>query len=130
MPLLGNNYCFQLTETGFAEKFYASHRMGLTPICLKISAAKSETYRMIPLSARFFSHWSIPLSLYFSFQLSSIDPLENQQCRVCDEPAAGFHFGAFTCEGCKSFFGRSCNNQTVIQVGNQPIHIKINFIQV
>ncbi|KYN20128.1 Knirps-related protein, partial [Trachymyrmex cornetzi] len=23
----------------------------------------------------------------------------NQQCRVCDEPAAGFHFGAFTCEG-------------------------------
>ena len=34
---------------------------------------------------------------------------------MCDEPAAGFHFGAFTCEGCKSFFGRSCNNQTVIQ---------------
>ncbi|KYQ54268.1 Knirps-related protein [Trachymyrmex zeteki] len=25
----------------------------------------------------------------------------NQPCRVCDEPAAGFHFGAFTCEGCK-----------------------------
>lgn len=34
----------------------------------------------------------------------------NQQCRVCDEPAAGFHFGAFTCEGCKSFFGRTYNN--------------------
>ena len=43
-----------------------------------------------------------------------IDPLENQLCRVCDEKAAGFHFGAFTCEGCKSFFGRFCNNQTVI----------------
>ena len=41
--------------------------------------------------------------------------MENQQCRVCDEPAAGFHFGAFTCEGCKSFFGRTCNNQSVIQ---------------
>ncbi|KAG8312936.1 hypothetical protein J6590_013277 [Homalodisca vitripennis] len=25
----------------------------------------------------------------------------NQQCKVCNEPAAGFHFGAFTCEGCK-----------------------------
>ena len=25
----------------------------------------------------------------------------NQVCKVCGEPAAGFHFGAFTCEGCK-----------------------------
>lgn len=25
----------------------------------------------------------------------------NQMCKVCGEPAAGFHFGAFTCEGCK-----------------------------
>ena len=41
--------------------------------------------------------------------------MQNQLCRVCEEPAAGFHFGAFTCEGCKSFFGRTCNNQTVIQ---------------
>jgi len=44
-----------------------------------------------------------------------MDPMQNQQCRVCEEPAAGFHFGAFTCEGCKSFFGRTCNNQSVIQ---------------
>jgi len=44
-----------------------------------------------------------------------MDPMQNQQCRVCAEPAAGFHFGAFTCEGCKSFFGRTCNNQAVIQ---------------
>ncbi|XP_003488513.1 zygotic gap protein knirps-like isoform X2 [Bombus impatiens] len=34
----------------------------------------------------------------------------NQVCKVCGEPAAGFHFGAFTCEGCKSFFGRTYNN--------------------
>ncbi|KAI1291776.1 Protein embryonic gonad [Halotydeus destructor] len=34
----------------------------------------------------------------------------NQQCKVCGEPAAGYHFGAFTCEGCKSFFGRTYNN--------------------
>lgn len=25
----------------------------------------------------------------------------NRKCYVCNEPAAGFHFGAFTCEGCK-----------------------------
>ncbi|XP_075225191.1 uncharacterized protein LOC142326493 [Lycorma delicatula] len=38
----------------------------------------------------------------------------NQQCKVCNEPAAGFHFGAFTCEGCKSFFGRTYNNLSSI----------------
>ncbi|KAH8381048.1 hypothetical protein KR200_010119 [Drosophila serrata] len=42
-------------------------------------------------------------------------PLQmNQTCKVCGEPAAGFHFGAFTCEGCKSFFGRSYNNLSSI----------------
>ena len=50
----------------------------------------------------------------FLLQIEHLDPLVNQLCRVCDEPAAGFHFGAFTCEGCKSFFGRTCNNQSVI----------------
>lgn len=25
----------------------------------------------------------------------------NLRCKVCGEKAAGFHFGAFTCEGCK-----------------------------
>merc|ERR1719264_290355 len=43
-------------------------------------------------------------------KIEHLDPLVNQLCRVCDEPAAGFHFGAFTCEGCKSFFGRTCKN--------------------
>nr|CAH0098109.1 unnamed protein product [Daphnia galeata] len=38
----------------------------------------------------------------------------NQKCKVCGEPAAGFHFGAFTCEGCKSFFGRTYSNVSAI----------------
>ncbi|XP_059489023.1 nuclear receptor subfamily 1 group D member 2-like isoform X2 [Neocloeon triangulifer] len=38
----------------------------------------------------------------------------NQTCKVCGEAAAGFHFGAFTCEGCKSFFGRTYNNLSSI----------------
>lgn len=33
----------------------------------------------------------------------------NQQCKVCGEPAAGFHFGAFTCEGCKVSFYQCFN---------------------
>ncbi len=46
IALLGNNYSLQIIETGFAEQFYASHRMGPALICLKISAriAERETY--------------------------------------------------------------------------------------
>lgn len=38
----------------------------------------------------------------------------NQLCKVCGEPAAGYHFGAFTCEGCKSFFGRTYSNLSAL----------------
>ncbi len=38
IALLGNNYRLQMIETGFAEQFQASYRMGPAPICLKISA--------------------------------------------------------------------------------------------
>ncbi len=38
IALLGINYCFQIIETGFAEWFYASHRIGPAQILLKISA--------------------------------------------------------------------------------------------
>jgi hypothetical protein len=60
----GKNYSLQIIETGFAEQFYASHRMGPAPICLKISVriALWDPYRMIALTTRLFSDWSIPLS--------------------------------------------------------------------
>jgi hypothetical protein len=39
IALLGINYCLQIIETGFAEQFYVSHRMGPAPFCLKIAAS-------------------------------------------------------------------------------------------
>lgn len=51
----------------------------------------------------------------------------NQICKVCDEPAAGFHFGAFTCEGCKVrfvfFFFRKMCITTKMWVLFNKIHI-------
>ncbi|CAB0001841.1 unnamed protein product [Nesidiocoris tenuis] len=38
---------------------------------------------------------------YYYYEITILRPCMNQQCKVCNEPAAGFHFGAFTCEGCK-----------------------------
>jgi len=43
-------------------------------------------------------HWIKPL-LTRNFFIPILQM--NQTCKVCGEPAAGFHFGAFTCEGCK-----------------------------
>ncbi len=37
VALLGINYCLQIRETGFAERFYASHTMGPAQFLLKIS---------------------------------------------------------------------------------------------
>ncbi|XP_031771044.1 nuclear receptor subfamily 2 group F member 1-B-like [Apis florea] len=43
-----------------------------------------------------------PVGAYWQARLQAcIGGQMNQQCKVCGEPAAGFHFGAFTCEGCK-----------------------------
>jgi hypothetical protein len=58
-----DNYCFQIIETGFAEQFWASHRMGSAQILLKFSARKS--LKRDPSNDTKFNptlfHWSIPL---------------------------------------------------------------------
>jgi len=49
-----------------------------------------------------FNHFSCSIiwfNIFSHFITLSIQM--NQLCKVCGEPAAGYHFGAFTCEGCK-----------------------------
>ncbi len=44
---------------------------------------------------------------------SDTDIINNIPCKVCgaNDRRNGFHFGVFTCEGCKSFFGRFKNRE-------------------
>ncbi|KAJ1351607.1 hypothetical protein KIN20_007692 [Parelaphostrongylus tenuis] len=52
-------------------------------------------------------------------------PQETFACAVCGEPARGFHFGAFTCEGCKGSNRtacKSCRFNRCLSVGMSPLN--------
>ncbi|CEF65621.1 Zinc finger, nuclear hormone receptor-type domain and Nuclear hormone receptor, ligand-binding domain and Zinc finger, NHR/GATA-type domain-containing protein [Strongyloides ratti] len=56
----------------------------------------------------------------FTTEFDNYLKLTNLKCAVCDYPAKGYHFGAFTCEGCKSFFGRTCKPESLSLLLKSP----------
>lgn len=62
-----------------------------------IRSFSSRTKFIPSWASRQTSSWILRSFLFFFQKIQKM----NQKCKVCGEPAAGFHFGAFTCEGCK-----------------------------
>nr|CAD7193676.1 unnamed protein product [Timema douglasi] len=62
-------------------------------------AQKSDT---LPLDHQVTLYASVELNTTSALANYASEAEMNQTCKVCGEPAAGFHFGAFTCEGCKT----------------------------
>lgn len=40
---------------------------------------------------------------------------ETRYCAVCNDYASGYHYGVWSCEGCKAFFKRSIQGNSVLQ---------------
>jgi ribosomal protein L37AE/L43A len=39
---------------------------------------------------------------------------ETRYCAVCNDYASGYHYGVWSCEGCKAFFKRSIQGNSVL----------------
>lgn len=46
---------------------------------------------------------------------------ETRYCAVCNDYASGYHYGVWSCEGCKAFFKRSIQGNSVLSK-NYSIH--------
>ena len=96
--------------TNFFLKFHLTES-GLWGILHSVSRLISEGFKKIPnwtaliflvIFRRIVQKMSpLARSAGQTLQQHDSDSQMNQRCRVCGEKAAGFHFGAFTCEGCK-----------------------------
>lgn len=53
----------------------------------------------------------------------SVGPL----CVVCSDKATGYHYGVFTCEGCKGFFKRTVQKQLIYACRNDG-NCEVNII--
>ena len=76
-----------------------------------------STYYARPLPKEETNGQSTPLQDDVFSQSLMAFPYDNDDigpaCVVCSDKASGYHYGVFTCEGCKGFFKRTVQKQLI-----------------
>lgn len=69
----------------------------------------------------------VSLGMSLDKTLQKDQSVKNLPCQVCSGPSSGIHFGAITCEGCKSFFKRIIDTPTAELHCLNKNNCEINF---
>ena len=48
--------------------------------------------------------------------MSSTLDVKDKRCEVCSDVASGYHYGVYSCEGCKAFFKRSTQRKSSLSL--------------
>ncbi len=129
-PVLFNSY-LQLAKRICTTDVLMIYENG-TRSTLNSTALHTEARLLIPhvfvLERNFDSNFSVSKSARRRSQesevgvVSSAGKADLHYCAVCHDYASGYHYGVWSCEGCKAFFKRSIQSET--QKHSESLHIR------
>lgn len=59
--------------------------------------------------------------------VSSGEKADLHYCAVCHDYASGYHYGVWSCEGCKAFFKRSIQSETLKHTVSFFENLKVEY---
>ena len=61
-----------------------------------------------------------------SAAMPSVIDVKDKRCEVCSDVASGYHYGVYSCEGCKAFFKRSTQRKSIVKSSLESFSSSLN----